>query len=631
LNDLERESEFLTINFYLSNGETLPIATTRPELLPACVAVFVHPSDKRFLHLAGKSATVPLFGQTVPILTDPAAEPEKGTGAVMCCTFGDVTDVAWWNIHNLQLVELITQDGTLSQIAGEFTGLTIAKAKKEIVEALEAGGNVICFTPTIHSIRVHERCDTPAEYIITPQWFIRMLDQKESLLKAGEKVAWHPSHMKTRYIAWVENLKWDWCISRQRHFGVQFPLWYCNNCKEIILANESDLPVDPFRDSPPLNRCPNCGSQEFIPEKDVFDTWMTSSMTPQICGGWREDPERYKLVFPFSLRPQAHEIIRTWAFYTIYKSKNHFDQVPWKHTAISGWGVAAEGMGKISKSRGGGPMPPLKMIDLYSADAVRYWSASTGLGKDSIISEEKVQTGARLVTKIWNVARFAERFLSDYTPPGFPPQLSPGDQWILSRLQRLIERSTQLFENYDYATVKSEVETFFWTEFADNYIEMCKQRLYEQHGPGFDGAQYALYSTLLTLLKLLAPILPFITEEIYQNIFIRVVDNRSIHSTAWPVQDVNLINDHAEQIGKTLLEVATFVRRYKSERNLPLGTKLTVLRLTTDKDYLAESLHLASADLISITRAERLEILCESGLDIPAQTSVGTISIQIEP
>jgi valyl-tRNA synthetase len=405
----------------------------------------------------------------------------------MCCTFGDVTDVAWWYTHNLPLVELISQDGTLTNDAGEFSGLTFLEARQQIIHALEERRCVVSKAPTKHSIRVHERCDTPAEYIITPQWFIRMLEQTKSLLKAGEEVVWHPAYMQARYEAWVENLKWDWCISRQRYFGVQFPLWYCGYCKEISLADESQLPVDPLVDSP-LNSCPHCGSREFVPEKDVFDTWMTSSMTPQIVGGYQDDPELYQMVFPFSMRPQAHEIIRTWAFYTLYKSKNHFSTIPWEHIAISGWGVAGEGMGKISKSRGGGPMPPLKMVDLYSADAVRYWAASTGLGKDAIISEEKIKVGARLVTKIWNIARFAEQFLTDYTLPADPPELSPADRWILSRLQRLIERSTDLYENYDYATAKSEIETFFWTEFTDNYIEMCKQRLYERNSPGFESA-----------------------------------------------------------------------------------------------------------------------------------------------
>jgi valyl-tRNA synthetase len=629
LNDLERDSEFFTLSFKLADGEILAIATTRPELLPACVAVFIHPSDHRYHKLIGRSATVPLFGQTVPILTDPAVEPDKGTGAVMCCTFGDLTDVTWWYTHNLRLVELISPHGTLKQGAGEFAGLTIIDAKREIINALETGGHIISINPTIQSIRVHERCDTPVEYIVTQQWFIRIMDQKETLLQAGEKITWHPHHMKARYRAWVENLKWDWCISRQRYFGIQFPLWYCRNCTEILLADESQLPVDPLAESP-MENCPQCGSQEFIPEKDVFDTWMTSSMTPQIVGGWQDDTELYEMVAPFSMRAQAHEIIRTWAFYTIFKSINHFDMIPWENITISGWGIAAEGMGKLSKSRGGGPMPPLKMLEQYSADAVRYWSASTGLGKDSIISEEKIQVGARLVTKIWNVARFSERFLIDYIPPMAHPLLSPADQWILSRLQRLIKRATLLFDNFEYATMKSEVETFFWTELADNYLEMCKQRLYEGGNTGFESARHTLFQLLKSLLKLLAPIIPYVTEEIYQNIYARVEGNRSIHSSAWPIPDMQLVNVEAEQIGTVLVEIATFVRKYKSEKNLSLGTKLAKLIIATEKDYLAEALQLASADLISITRADELLFIQEVGTGIPFQSLESAVSVYIE-
>jgi valyl-tRNA synthetase len=629
LNDLDRETEFTTLAFKVDDGRILPVATTRPELLPACVAIFIHPDDQRYHKLIGRTATVPLFGQSVPILVDHAVEPDKGTGAVMCCTFGDVTDVAWWYTHQLPLVELISPSGTLSPVAKDFANLPINEARKEIKNTLEKGQFVISTSPTRQSIRVHERCDTPAEYIITPQWFIRILDQKDSLLDAGEMVSWHPPHMKLRYRAWVENLKWDWCISRQRYFGVQFPLWYCKGCREIILADESQLPVDPIVDTPHL-ACPQCGSHEYIPESDVFDTWMTSSMTPQIVGGWQDDPSLYEKVYPFSLRPQAHEIIRTWAFYTIFKSKNHFNQIPWDHVAISGWGIAGEGMGKVSKSRGGGPMPPLDMIGLYSADALRYWSASTSLGKDAIISEDKIQIGARLLTKIWNVARFIERFLTDYSPPASTPQLSPADQWILSSLQRLIERATQLFDNYEYATTKSEVETFFWTELADNYLEMSKQRLYDKSNKGFDGARFTLYHVFLSVLKLFAPILPHITDEIYRNLYSHVEGIPSIHRSSWPIADKNLVNIQADQIGMLLVAIATFVRKFKSEQNLSLGTTLTRLIVVTQEVHLAEALRLANADLTSITRAEKIDVLQDVRSDLPFQNLQNGISIYIE-
>jgi valyl-tRNA synthetase len=365
--------------------------------------------------------------------------------------------VAWWRAHNLPLRAILSRDGRLNEAAGAFAGLPLAEARRRIRQALDEAGLALGVQPLSQSVRVHERCDTPVEYIIAAQWFIRVIDFKDELLAAGEEVAWHPEHMQARYQAWVEILGWDWCISRQRYYGVSFPVWYCAQCGETILAEEAQLPVNSL-DCQPAGPCPNCGGMSFEPEQDVMDTWATSSMSPQIVGGWLSDPDLYAKVFPFSLRPQAHEIIRTWAFYTLAKSHFHFDALPWKQVMISGWGLAGEGMGKISKSRGGGPMPPLEMIERYSADAVRYWAASTGLGKDSIISEEKIQVGAKLVTKLWNVARFADQFLGQQAPQSQPAaeQLSPADRWILAPA-KTDQRATSLLQEYDYATAKSRL------------------------------------------------------------------------------------------------------------------------------------------------------------------------------
>jgi valyl-tRNA synthetase len=612
LNDLDRQSELYTLTFQLEDGSPLPIATTRPELLPACVAVFVHPDDPRWRHLTGKQTVVPLFGQSVPVLTDPGASPEKGTGVVMCCTFGDTIDVGWWTVHKLPLVEAIGRDGRMKDAAGRFKGHSVVEARKMITAELESEGFLLGREPLEQSVRVHERCDTPVEYVVAKQWFIRVLDFKEQLLKAGDEVDWHPRHMGARYRAWVENLNWDWCISRQRYFGVSFPVWYCQDCAEVILAEAERLPVNPLEDSP-SGPCV-CGGSDFIPEQDVLDTWATSSMSPQIIGGWLDDEQLYEQVFPFSIRPQAHEIIRTWAFYTIVKSLFHFDGIPWKEALISGWGVAGEGMGKISKSRGGGPMAPVQMLETYSADAVRYWTSSTGLGKDTIISEEKIQAGVRLVTKLWNVTRFSERFLHGWRPAEAVPELTPADRWILAALQRLVRRATDYFYVYDYAAARSEIEHFFWKNLADNYLEMSKQRLYDPDHAYHEGARHTLYHTLLGLLKLLAPFLPFVTEEIYQKLYLngQMVGERdgfpvSIHLSAWPVLQPALDDEEAITNGELLVEIATAVRRFKSERNLPLSTELKRLQFATGKAGTARILRQAAADLGSVTRAANLE------------------------
>ena len=606
LNDLERESEFVTLAFTLEDGSPLPIATTRPELLPACVAVFVHPDDTRYTGLLGSRVHVPLFDFSVPLLGDRKADPAKGTGAVMCCTFGDVTDVEWWYTHKLPLKLVIGRDGRLTTDASAYAGLTTSAARGRIVAELAERGLVLKREPVRQSVRVHERCDTPVEYLVSWQWFIRVLDFKTQLLELGEQIAWQPAHMHARYREWVENLGWDWCISRQRTFGVTFPLWYCRQCGEIVLADEKQLPVDPTVQQPA--RACLCGSSDFAPEEDVMDTWATSSMSPQIVGRWCTERELYERVSPFALRSQAHEIIRTWAFYTIVKSFHHFGTLPWRTVAISGWGLASAGSEKISKSRGGGPLAPLAMIERTSADAVRYWAASTGFGKDAVISEEKVKNGSKLITKLWNVARFSERFLEGYQPARASYELTPADGWLLARLARLVERVTNLLQSYEYAGAKSEIEIFFWHDLADNYLEMCKERLYGEAGPPREGARYTLYHALLTTIKLFAPFLPYVTEAIYLGLFAANERAISLHLTGWPQTDPTWASVQAEEAGELLLAVATAVRRYKSEAGIALGTELKRLLISTQNVQQTLVLEAAGLDILSVTRARELRV-----------------------
>jgi valyl-tRNA synthetase len=626
LDDLERETTFYTLEFTLEDGTSppsplsheerggqtrrapLPIATTRPELLPACVAVFVHPEDARYAGLIGRRVTTPL-GESVPLLADAAADPTKGTGAVMCCTFGDAADVEWWRTHGLPLRAIVGRDGRLTSAAGVYAGMSAAEARRAIIGELEAAGKVLDRRAVAQSVRVHERCDTPVEYLVTSQWFVRVLDRKERLLAAGERVAWHPAAMAARYRDWVEHLAWDWCISRQRSFGVAFPLWYCDGCGEVLLADEDALPIDPTET--PSGRACACGGTSFTPERDVMDTWATSSMTPQIAGRWLDDPALYAKVFPYRLRPQAHEIIRTWAFDTLVKSLEHVGEPPWSDVAISGWGLAPEGTGKISKSRGGGPIAPNEILARYSADAARYWAASTGLGKDSVIREEKIQEGMKLATKLWNVAKFAERFVRGYAAPEVAPvaALSPADRWLLSRTQRLIARVTELFEGFEYAAAKAELEGFFWGELADNYLEMAKARLYDAGHPQHEGAVYTLRAALLAVVKLLAPFLPHVTEAIYQGLFAAAEGGGSLHRARWPETREEWTDARAEAVGEALIAIATAARRYKSEAGLSLGAELPALLLATEDATLAGALREAQADLRSVTRARGIVVV----------------------
>ena len=355
MEDVNRKTEFVVLKFNVhgntgssdSQKDFIQIATTRQELLPACVAVFVHPHDLRYVDYISATAEVPLFKQHVPILADTMADPQKGTGAVMCCTFGDQTDVAWWRLHDLPLVEIMDRKGRLTASAKQFQGLPLEEARSAIIKILQEEKKLLGRTPVDHVIRVHERCNNPVEYLTTQQWFIRTLDIKQQLLDAGRKLKWIPPHMLSRYTSWVQNLSWDWCISSQRYYGVPFPVWYCENCETLAAASQDQLPVEPL-ETVPNKPCSSCGHDKFYPEKDVMDTWATSSLSPQIAGRWLSDPELYRKVFPFSTRPQAHEIIRTWTFYTILKSLLHFEALPWDNAQISGWGIAGEGMGGVS-------------------------------------------------------------------------------------------------------------------------------------------------------------------------------------------------------------------------------------------------------------------------------------------
>jgi len=624
LNDLERLSEFVSIAFQQEDGAAIPIATTRPELLPACVAVFIHPQDSRYQHLLGSFLTVPLFGQKIPVLADLGADPHKGTGIVMCCTFGDTADVTWWKEHHLPYIAALDRSGRLTEAAGRYAGLTAAEARSQIKNDLAGDGLLLDRRQTFQTVRVHERCDTPVEILMSPQWFINILDNKDLLLALGEKINWHPPSLLSRYQAWVSNLQSDWCISRQRYFGVPFPVWYCLECGRVNLAELSQLPVDPSEQQP-FKPC-TCGSVRFRPEEDILDTWATSSMSPQIAGGWRpgfndttatglQSPALYEQVFPFTLRPQAHDIIRTWAFYTILKSEYHFSTLPWKDVLISGWGVAGEGMGKISKSRGGGPMPPQEMFARYSADAVRYWATSTGAGKDAVISEEKIQVGARLATKLWNVARFSEPFLPGalLPQPGAEISLSAADRWILAQAQTLIQRATKMLQEYEYAAARSEIESFFWRDLADNYIEMCKQRLYTPESASRPGACFTLHSILLTTLKLFAPFLPFITEQVYLTLFASSEPDetarRSIHLSSWPQPDPAFENPALQGFGEALVSIITSIRRFKSEHNLPLSSDIKKLHLNVDEPGLQDFLQQAVPDLASACRALQVQLV----------------------
>ncbi len=609
---------FSTLAFHTSDGEIVPIATTRPELLPACVAIFVHPQDARYTHLLGKQAWIRsgTFAQQerieVLILADELVQQEKGSGAVMCCTFGDSTDVRWWRTHKLPLRTAIGRDGRMTALAGPCAGLPSAEARRRILQGLAAQGDLLEQETIEHAVGAHERCGTSLEYLETRQWFIRVLDQKERFLEAGRQIRWSPEHMRSRYEHWVQNLQWDWCISRQRFLGVPFPAWLCRACGKLLLAEIEQLPVDP-RLTAPGETC-SCGSSDFEPEQDVMDTWATSSCTPLLISRWHDDPVWFAQHFPMDLRPQAHDIIRTWAFYTIVKSLYHTNTIPWKELLISGHALSAQ-RSKLSKSKGARAVSPMELIEQESADALRYWATSSKPGNDTPLSFETIATGRRLVTKLWNASLLAQRHLQDFDLKSLqhrPQQLLPTDRWLLSRLSATILAATDQLEGGDYAAARGETESFFWTVLCDNYLELIKARLYGDSGPEREAAQWTLAHALFAVLRLLAPYLPFVSEEIYQALFREGMEWRSIHLAAWPQARIEERENEAEEVGAALLEILRQVRRAKAEQGLSVGTELAALHV-----HVPATLHMALkeslCDLRSATRAREIV------LELPAE------------
>ena len=601
--DKDISSSFNDVIFKVNNEELI-ISTTRPELLPSCVAVFYHPEDKRYHYLKGKTAKVPLFDFEVPILEDERADPEKGTGIVMCCTFGDATDAEWQKAHNLPIKESIGKDGKMTKITGKYKGMSIENARRKIIEDMKEKKLLKSQKPIMHTVNVHERCGAPIEFINSKQWFIKYLDLKDEMLKWGNELKWFPKHMKNRYDNWVKGLQWDWCISRQIYFGIPFPVWYCEDCDEVILAKEEDLPVDPIEDKPPVKECPKCKSKKLVGEKDIINTWATSSLTPTIVKELFKGTKVYNTLIknPMNLRPQGHDIISFWLFNTVVKSKLHYNMKPWEDCFINGWMLDPKGK-KMSKSKGN-IIEPDDMIEKYSVDALRFMAGSSKLGEDLAFPEKELVTGQKFITKFWNASKFAIMHLEDYDLKS-PKQSEGFDRWILSKLNNIVKTSTESFEKYEFSRTKAETEKFFWQLLCDNYLEIIKDRLYNPDKRGEQqriSAQYALYNSILTCLKLIAPITPFFTEEIYQLYFKNKEKIKSIHISKWPEYNKKLEDKKAEKIGDIAIDIITAVRQHKTKKQKSLKEPIKVLTVQT-KEKLDEFID----DLKSTTKAEKIE------------------------
>lgn len=577
LEDKEEETSLCYIQFKTKSGKKLLIATTRPELLGACVALYFNPQDKRYANLKGKVAIVPLFNYTVPILTDPSVDKEFGTGLMMVCTWGDKDDVLKCKKDKLATRVLFDEQGRLTKLAGPYQELTISEARNKILADLKKKGLLKKQEKITHTLNVHDRCMRPAEFIQAKLWFIKLLNIKSDLLKRGRQLKWYPSHMQKKYENWVKALQWDWCISRQRYYGVPFPLWYCQKCDEPILAKELDLPVDPTETNPPLKICPKCGSKKFRPEKDVMDTWMTSSMTPLIGAKLVKSKTLQKKLYPATLRPQAFEIIRTWLFYTIVKSHYHHESLPFYDVVISGHGLDPEGH-KISK-RLGNYIIPENIIEKYGADALRYWTTGATLGENLRYSENEVKKGKRTVVKIFNASRFTLMHLQKLQKLQ-QTNLEPTDKWALHHLAQTIKKATTHLEVYEYSKARDLIDQFFWHNFCDNYLEFIKYRLYgNPNSASAKTAKEVLYILLSNVLKLYAPFLPFITEEIYQSYFRKIEKAKSIHLSSWPKPQKSWLEPpkFLKEFDK-VLNLIENIRKHKSQKNISLGQEIDEFR-----------------------------------------------------
>jgi len=578
----EKETTFNYIKFKTEN-EDLLVATTRPELLYGCVCLFINPEDERFRHFIGKSATVPLYDYEIPILADSKVDIDKGTGIVMCATFGDSTDAEWYQSHKLPYRKVILPDGTIDETVPFIGGLKVKEARSRIISLLSENGLLVETKSITHTVAVHERCGKEIEIIPSRQWYIDILSNKELFLKAADEINWYPDYMKNRYISWVENLKWDWCISRQRYFGVPFPVWYCKNCGKVIAASEDILPVNPLETMP--DKPCTCGCNEFMPESSVLDTWATSSVTPQINARWGEENDISDRLLPMSLRTQAHEIIRTWAFYTIVRSLYLTGRIPWKDIMVCGFVLAKKGE-KISKSKSNSELSPNKLIENHSADVLRYWAANSRLGTDTFFSIDELGIAKRFITKLWNASRFALTHLQDIDIHE-EVELMPVDRWIIERCKQTTMEAKSFLEEYEIGTARHRIDDFFWKDLCDYYLEIVKDRLYKPEIHGVTqrkSAQHALYYCMLNVLKLYAIYVPHITEYIYQNFFRQHEKCISLHRLCWDTNDK--VDNELILFGEKLKDVISEARKYKTVNALSMKAEIEKLVITTEEKYM---------------------------------------------
>lgn len=574
--EVEYEGRDTKLNFL--NFDTLKIATTRPELLAACVAVAINPNDKRYNKYIGTNVKVPLFEHDVTVIGDTDVDPSFGTGVVMICTFGDKQDVRWWVEHKLPLRKAIDKNGIMTSIAGKYAGMTINQCKETVISDLKTHGYLYDQKNLDQNVGMCWRCNTPIEILSERQWFVKI--DTNSVKSAADNIFWVPEYMKIRLDNWIQTMEWDWCISRQRIFATPIPAWYCKDCGELIVAKEEWMPVDPTQNTP-KDPCSKCGGNHFEAEEDVLDTWMDSSITVQHVTGWLSDNTTR---LPAQLRPQGHDIIRTWAFYSILRSMALTSKHPWDTILINGMVLGEDGH-KMSKSLGN-IISPEEVIEKYSADSFRQWAAIGGsTGSDVMFRWKDVVSASRFFTKMWSVYRFSLSHLGDFDKSNQLPkvQLHTIDKWLLDKLYTLINKVTIDMDTYQFDEAFKSIRTFVWDIVADNYIELVKSRLYNNDQISRKAAQYTLYLIMDNISKLLAPFAPFFAEEMYSRL-----GKISVHMQNWPTA-LNIWKDESSaNEGELIKNIVSSVRRYKSEHGIALNSPLQKLEIYTDLDDITD-------------------------------------------
>ncbi|WP_132058114.1 valine--tRNA ligase [Halorussus amylolyticus] len=577
-----------------TSSDDIEIATTRPELLAACVGMAVDPDDERYSDRIGDTFEVPLFGQEVELLADDDVDGDFGTGAVMICTFGDKQDVTWWAEHDLDLRPVFTEDGRLGELAGEYEGLTVEEAKATIAEDLDEAGYLEDTEPTDQSVGACWRCDTPIEILSKEQWFVEV--RQDEILEKAEQVEWIPDHMYDRLEDWTEGMEWDWVISRQRVFATPIPAWFCRECDHVHVAEIEELPLDPTEQDPEVGSCPECGAENWEGETDVMDTWMDSSISPMHVQGWPDEE-----FTPTTLREQGHDIIRTWAFYTLLRVTALEDEIPWDEALVNGMVFGDDGH-KMSKSRGNA-VGPEEAVAEYSADSVRQALALGGQpGSDIQFQWKEVKSASRFLTKCWNIFQFSSGHFDESTPDISAPAYRDADKWILTKLASTIEEVEADMREYRFDSALRKLREFVWEDLADDYLELVKGRLYEGRPGERDAARHALYTAVSASMRMLAPFSPHFAEEVYHHL---PGTEGSVHVAPWPDADFGIEDEDAEAKGDVIAEVASTVRAWKSDEGMALNADLQRIEVYSD--------HGRGYDTYDLSEAVNAPVYLETG------------------